>query len=456
MILDPVTRDFDRLCRRTPGLVTALQDHLDADEMLRGQVGDVLCRPLFVASRELADFTRQVDRLLALVTSLPDRLFDGDLHRFCAAIAVPGPEAALMRRLDAAAAMPYGRVDAYHDGTSFTVLEVNMSSEVGGIEYGGSIPRTLLGYPPFAAFASEHRLNYTDSAAIVAQQIQRTGKGVTGGRDPVVVLLEAPGGIEANGAAWRDVSGRLRAEGLECHLGELDAARLAGGRLHVDGRRVDVVFRCFDADQVAAAGGEELLAPLHAAERAGRLLVWTPLESELFGNKRCMALLSDPRYRSAFDDTERAVIDAVLPWTRSLAQAPLQLRRLLDHCREHRGELILKPASGSGGSGVMAGWETGEREWAGLLADRAGTAHVVQRRVVPRAEPVFDPASGVAADWRAVWGMFHTPDGYAGGYARALPVGRSAVINLCRDAGTRNTGFFHVEDGEEGAPCPTP
>src|SRR5690606_26488283 len=100
-----------------------------------------------------------------------------------------------------------------------------------------------------------------------------------------------------------------------------------------------------------------------------------------------------------------------------------------------------------GGAGIVAGWETGEREWRQAL-ETVGAGAIVQQRVIPRQEPVVDPETGSLQQWQAAWGLFVTPRGYAGTYARALPAGEASVIGITANPKTRTAGVFTYQDEE--------
>ena len=97
---------------------------------------------------------------------------------------------------------------------------------------------------------------------------------------------------------------------------------------------------------------------------------------------------------------------------------------LLDSCRAHREELILKPGVGYGGVGAVLGREVSDREWSEILIAVKDQDYVVQRIVTPASEPVCNPDTGALEDWRANWGIFTTRAGYAGAFVRALQVRR--------------------------------
>ncbi|MER6394578.1 hypothetical protein ABT263_00720 [Kitasatospora sp. NPDC001603] len=388
-------------------------------------------RPNFVEEREIRAFADDLMALLGMLTTLPDRLFDGDLDRFLDAVGVHGARAELMRRHAHQTPVVFGRADVYHDGDAFKLLEFGIGSDLGGWDWAGEVPRGLLEIDAFAAFAKEHGLGYVHTGRETVRTIKEAAKAVAGDREPVVAIIEGPGGLDTFGAAtWYNVHRVMRGLGLDLHLGELDDLKVKDGRLVLDGHVIDVVWRAFDTDQLLEDPAfVELAEPVFRAHEAGTVLLWHTLQSNLFGEKGCMALLSDPHYASGFTAAERQVIDRALPWTRSLQRAEdLLVPGRLDDLMARRDTLILKPNNLFGGHGVVAGWETAEDAWRTALTEGAAAGCVVQERVVPRTESMVDPATGEERPWQTLWGVFYQPDGYAGAQARVVPAGSTEVI----------------------------
>src|SRR5438876_1230496 len=124
---DSVTERYLQRCltERT-GLRTVVRDTALPPALSESSGHRLLSRPLFVPEKELLGFADDVIRLFDLITSLPERLFDGDLDRYCAALRIDGRRGALMRALGGGAPPLYGRADMYHDGTAFKLLEFNI------------------------------------------------------------------------------------------------------------------------------------------------------------------------------------------------------------------------------------------------------------------------------------------------------------------------------------------
>ncbi|MEV5606725.1 hypothetical protein [Streptomyces sp. NPDC052225] len=424
---DEVTERFVRECL-TPGsaLRTAVRDAAYPPVFAHCWGERMLQRPLFAPESEVRAFAADLDAFVTLLESVPRRLFGGDLARYCDHLGIEPERAAVLRRFAVGSLVRYGRADVYHDGTGFRLLEINMASNLGGADR-GEMQRALEDVPAFRAFARENGLGHVHTgerlrAALAAAR--PAGLGGPDGDAPRHAVICGRGGLAAYGHLLRGFTEMMARLGLPFALGELDDVEERDGRVLLHGAPVDVALRFFNVDDVCwdrrSRDRADLLFRAHEEER---LLLWSPINGSLFSNKGTLALLSDPALRPTLTAAEAAVVDRVLPSTFLLTPGSVA------YCREHRADLILKPLRDFGGKGIVAGWRLDDREWRTVLEESPERHYVVQHRVVPAAEPVVCPDSGRAEDWHAVWGMFFTPDGYAGTDVRAAPVAHSAVIN---------------------------
>src|SRR5262249_39123333 len=158
---------------------------------------------------------RDLVTIFELVTSLPQRCFDGDFERFRAALGIDDRRGAWMRRLLGDGPPPlYGRADTYYDGSSFKLLEFNIGGSLGGVDTVALLPKAYLGTPAFAEFAAEHGLGYLDMGRDLAAALRNAGKAI-GADEPVVAVLEAPGGMGVYGHMWRAVGELLVEQGID-------------------------------------------------------------------------------------------------------------------------------------------------------------------------------------------------------------------------------------------------
>ena len=402
----------------------------------------MLARPLFVDHAAITGFADDLTALLTLLTSLPARCFNGDLERYCAALGMDERLADLMRLGATGHPELYGRADAYHDGTSFKLLEFNVGSELGGID-AAQVNRAFLNVASFRDFADHHQLAYVDTAAVLADALRAAAHRVTSSGEPAVALLEGPGGLKEHEHVFVAIQEAMRGHGIDLLLGEIDQVGFRNGKAMLDGIPVDVVLRYFAAGQLlddpTSRGALDMLMRAH---RTGDTVLFTPLESGLFASKTCLALVHDPHLREELTVAERELVDRIVPWTRMLGTGIAADRLgLLDACRAQREALILKPGVGYGGVGAVLGREVSDREWSEILIAVKDQDYVVQRIVSPTSEPVCNPDTGALEDWHANWGIFTTQDGYAGAFVRALKTHDGSVVSYS-NPGTRGACVY--------------
>ncbi|MGW3199176.1 hypothetical protein ACWDBD_32345 [Streptomyces sp. NPDC001118] len=408
----------------------------------------LLPKPFFVPDSSVQACVRDLEAVFKLLVDLPVRLFEGDTRKYCEALGLDYRRQALIQRFSGAPTL-YGRADLYHDGQSFKLLEFNVDSAMGGIDR-SEISRALLQVDSFREFADRHGLGYTDTGEILARTFRKAAESITTGSDPVVAFVDANGEVAKYLPMYRSYKEAMERHGIEVVLGEIGQIREQSGRLHLKGRRVDVVLRCFSADEIVReSNGEESIEPILRAHEDGGVVLWTTLNSGLVHNKSALSFLSDPCWGDAFSKDERALIDGILPWTRKLSdgktEADGETVDLISWCMEHQDNLIIKPSTGYSGIGITAGWEVSTEEWGHAIRRGLARQDIVQRRVLPRLEPVVDPASGEVTYWDAVWGLFMTPHGFAGSTIRAAPRNQRGVINLGADMSGRVASVFHYD-----------
>ncbi|OLT48808.1 hypothetical protein BJF85_11485 [Saccharomonospora sp. CUA-673] len=406
-----------------------------------------LDRPMLVTEAEASRFGDDLRALLDLLVDLPGRLVGGDLAAFCTRIGMH-PDLAELVTKGAEQPLPrYGRADAYHDGEGFRVLELNVGSEVGGIDT-AQLNRAYLEVPAFAEFAAAHDLTFVDPLPRVADLLRSAGAAVTDA-EPTVALIECNGGLAAHEHVFAAIQEAMATVGIRLLLGELDDLGSRGGKVTLRDEPVDVILRYFVAGElVSDASGRRALELILDAEGTA---LFTPLSAAAFASKAALGLLHDPAVRSSgLSSTERALVDRIVPWTRMLSPGvesgtdPGDLDELVERCRSEREDLVVKPGTGYGGVGTVVGHDVSDDEWAAVLHDATAGGRgdlVVQRRVRPATETVLDADTGEPSEWVANWGLFVDPDGHAGGFVRALRPEHGAIVSYSNKE-TRGTCVF--------------
>ncbi|GHG49336.1 glutathionylspermidine synthase family protein [Streptomyces griseocarneus] len=405
-------------------------------EAVHGALEDrFLTRPAFLEAAEAERLESDLNGVLDLLFSLPDRLFDGDAHAFAAAVGLRPEQARIALRPPVPEPARIGRADLYHDGSDFRLLEFNISSALGAFDT-PELNRLLLEDDRLAGFAAEERLTFPDTVGALAGVLRAAAKNAGhDGDTPTVALMDWWPGYRKTEPKIRALAALLERYGIEavpCHTGQV---RETGGRIVVDGRTVDVVHRYFTlgeltADAACVARAEELL---DAFARCGTPVL-SPLRTSMHGNKRALAMLWEERCRNTYDPAEQALVERLLPWTHELRPGPATVRGedvdLLAHCARHREDLVLKPSHGLGGTGTLLGRSTGDQEWADALDRAAAGGYIVQELVTPRPELFPGRDEDGPSLWALNWGAFLIGRQYAGAFLRGLPAGRADVISF--------------------------
>jgi uncharacterized circularly permuted ATP-grasp superfamily protein len=181
----------------------------------------------------------------------------------------------------------------------------------------------------------------------------------------------------------------FRAQGLESFIGDPRSAEYAGGRLYVDGRHADLIYKRVLLSELVGRGGVD--HPVIRAVRDRAACMVNPFRCKILHKKASLAVLSDERNAGLFDAEERRAIAAHVPWTRRLEERTTAYRGrpvdLIPFVLEQRERLVLKPDDEYGGKGVVLGWETGAAEWERAVAAALAEGSVVQERAVIPREP---------------------------------------------------------------------
>jgi hypothetical protein len=407
-----------------------------------------LPRPVFFEQGETARLGNDMVLMHRLLSELPDRLFDGDIHAFCRGLGLSEVQTALVARRPSEPLRVLGRSDLYRSGDGFKLLELNITSALGGFE-NGLLNRAMLQHPLLRGFVDDRHLQFSDTfAAIAASMAHELGDRVAG-RRPVVALTDWPESFSSYEPRLRVMAAlmaELDIEALPCHVGQLTADD-AG--LSLNGRHIDLVYRFFLLEEIVSAADLTLVEPILTAAEREQVVLFARMDAEAYGNKGALAMLSDERHADRYTQPEREMISRFLPWTRYLrpkvTDGAGELMSLPEYAAARREELILKPINLHGGSGVLAGWRTDPETWRAAISDAMGGPWVVQQRVHPEPETFPRVDADGTQDVYFNWGAFVAEpavtanSGYAGCLARGslepevgvVSMGSGAMVACC-------------------------
>jgi hypothetical protein len=398
--------------------------------------GRTMSRPGFLERAEVAQLATDLETLYRLVTGLPDKLYGGDLGAFATSTGITPAQVQAVLRGRGSAPSRLARADIYRDEAGFRVMELNMSSALGGVD-NMALNRAMLRLPFIAEFVEQNNLTYTDTMVEVVETIFAECK-IPSGTRPVVALCDWPASYLTLEPQLREnvaVFDALGVEALPCHVGQLE---LRDDSIWLGDKQIDVIYRIFLMEDLLDPAGPALIEPVLRAAERGNVSIFSPMDAELYSTKGALALLSDEANRPLFTESELASIDRLLPWTRMVRSGPVTVDgrqvQLADYAISERTELILKPTLLHGGTGVIPGWQTDPAEWKGLIEDAMDEPFVLQKRIHPWTEPYPKADSSGMEDWVILWGAFLGARGYAGMLVRGTPDADAGVLNMATGA----------------------
>ncbi|WP_434739621.1 ATP-grasp domain-containing protein [Micromonospora sp. SH-82] len=418
--------------------------------------GEGLNRPVLLGAGELTRLEADLAGFFDLIAGLPRRLFDGDLRRFAVEVGMSPVQTDLVLRGAGPALAPLARADLYRQTDGFRLMELNTGSSLGGWQM-GIFGRALARDPEFARFAADEGLTFPDPLAEIVSVLRARAPHLDRIHRPLLAITDWPEGF-AKTKCWMDfvVPGftDLGFDTVVCHLDQFD---YVDGEVRLDDRRVDVVYRMFlPGEMPDEQRTYDRVEPLFDAVERGTVELFAPLDSELYGNKGSLALLSDERTRHLFTAEEAALVDRLLPWTRFLREEQVSVVDdrvdLVPYALANREQLVLKPTLLYGGVGVTPGWTVDQDEWERRIRGAVDGPYVVQQRVLPTTER-FRSDTGPGFDRMAVaYGVMLIGSRYAGTLARAVPDPSVGIVSMLN--GAQIGCVFHVHDEETASTGP--
>lgn len=329
-------------------------------------------RPMFVAEREIASFYADFEVLLDVVGRLPDLLAGGSLAAFGALTDAPAAIRPMLVDTDLPRLVRYGRADLIHDGTGFKVIELGLSTAVGGVRR-APLAAAILADPRFSSFAERHGLRHLDSVTGLVDVLDAAAPEQEAGRPGElreVLMVEATGALAEWAAAWQPMAERIETRPFRTRLAEIADLSKPDGTIADGVAGVSAILRLFNLEELAAEP-EPAIAwrRLHPAADGTMPPVVTVPAHDVFNSKSCLALVQLPAVQGALTEAERAALRRILPQATRI-DASYDLTGLI----RDRSDNILKPTTLARG---RARWPAGRlttRRGAPRSPRRPGTA----------------------------------------------------------------------------------
>lgn len=312
--------------------------------------------------------------------------------------------------------MTFARADMVRTAQGFKLVEFNVGPCVGGL-VDGSLP---------AVFGQEQCDNPLSSwARFLSREVDKKSRGA---------II-----IDSNASTYLRRCVLLMAQALEnAGCRQIEACSAAhikwdGSSARSDKGVISWIYPFFFPHEVNRSS-QSYSALLEAVQnRAVQLPV--PLASRLLGSKAALGILSELASACTLGDAERSLVCRYLPWTSVLTADRF------GEGTERRLSLVLKPATGYAGEGVVIGREVTQDEWESALHQALRTpdrTFVIQDYCEAIAEMAVTARSDLSQNQyqaRFSWGFFILNGQVCGTpFLRCRPISQTAVINATRGA----------------------
>jgi len=284
---------------------------------------------------------------------------------------------------------PTSRLDAFlvpeRDELFFT--EYNAESPAAPA-YNDALSEVFLALPAMRAFLQHFDVSPLPARHAVLHALLDAFRQWSGTREaPRIAILD-----------WREVptysefvlfEDYFRTQGLECKIVDPREVEYRNSRLTAGDFLITLIYKRVLISELVAQGG--LDHPVVRAVRDGAVCMVNPFRCKLLHKKASLAVVQDERNAHLFDRSERAAIDAHIPWTRLVEEQRTfhrdHLIDLVPFITEHREKLVLKPNDEYGGKGVVLGWLVDQHEWEQAVHTALSEPYIVQERVTIPSEP---------------------------------------------------------------------
>jgi uncharacterized circularly permuted ATP-grasp superfamily protein len=281
-----------------------------------------------------------------------------------------------------AEASPLSRVDAFFAGPGGLALTEYNAETPAGPAYNDALSEVFLAFPAMRRFQRDWDVRALPARPHTFNVLLESYHAWRGMRTaPRIAILDWPEvPTQSEFRLFRDY---FLAQGIDTVIADPRDAEYRGGKLHVAGAPVDLIYkRVLLHEHVARMGADN---PVLRAVRERAVCMVNPPACKILHKKSSLAVLSDERNEGLFDADARQAIATHIPWTRVVEERTTRVDDrpvdLLPWAADHKDELVLKPNDEYGGKGIVLGWEVDASQWRAALQTATNTPYIVQRRI---------------------------------------------------------------------------
>ena len=343
---------------------------------------------------------------------------------------------------------PTSRLDTFiidNDAGEHTMKLTEYNAETpAGAAYGDALSDAFIDLPVMRQYARKFEVSPIPARSGVLHVLLATYEEWLGRRAlPRVAIVDWPDvPTVTEFEMYRDY---FHSRGIECEIVSPRDAEYRNGRLSFgDGQPVDLIYKRVLIHELVDQCG--LDSPMVRAVRDRAVCMANGFRCKMLHKKASLAVLSDEQNAHLFDASERAAIDAHVPWTRTVRERKTTFEGrdvdLVPFMTSHRERLVLKPNDDYGGAGITLGWTVDDATWADAIARALAAPHIVQERVPIPYEPYPSMVDGTVqiVERMLDTAPFVSYGEYMDGYLTRLST--AALLNVTAGGGSSVPSFL--------------
>ena len=278
------------------------------------------------------------------------------------------------------------RLDSFLTAERYSFVELNGECPA-GIAYADVAAEIFLELPLMREFSKTHKVtpmycrqNMLDALLDIYVKVRGQGE------KPNIGIIDYKGlPTQREFELFKDF---FQSQGYATTIADPRDVELRNGKLHHSDFRIDLVYRRVLTTELLEKA-DECKAFIEAYSTGAAVFV-NSLRSKYVHKKMLFGILTDERHQHYFTAEEQEAIQRHIPWTRRVMEVKTTRDGtdidLLDHIRQNRDHLVLKPNDDYGGHGIYIGWESDERAWDAAIEFALKGDYLVQERVVTSRE----------------------------------------------------------------------
>jgi hypothetical protein len=288
------------------------------------------------------------------------------------------------------------RLDSFLTEDKYSFVELNAECPA-GIAYQDVAAEIFLDLPLMREFKKSHKVTpmycrklMLDSLLAIYQQVRGTAARPNIG---VIDFRDVPTVRE-----FQLFKEYFENNGYATTIADPRDLEMKSGKLHFRDFRIDLVYRRVLTTELLEKIGE--CVPFVEAYKSGAAVFVNSFRTKYVHKKMLFGILTDERHEGIFSSEQRNAIRNHVPWTRRVEDTATSRDgvdiQLLNHIRENRHDLVLKPNDDYGGHGIFIGWECDQSAWDIAIQAALSGDYLVQERVSTRREifPFVDESEG--------------------------------------------------------------